>query len=129
MQRPSWNSLKEKWGNLFFFDGLSLFLSRIHEERTKAIAGVILFDPYERPLPPNYPPLYVLVIYKDEIDFLKNNLKLRNLDHDGIIEPIGYGIETFKKMIRKNNPLAKASLINGIVLYELNSGLRELEIL
>lgn len=128
MQRPSWNLLKEKWGSLFFFDSLSLFLSRLHEERQKALTGVILFDPWGRPLPPKYPPLYVAVIYREKQEFIKNNLKLRSLDHDGIIEPLGYGMETFKEMLRRNNPLARQALSNGIILYELNSGLKELEL-
>lgn len=126
MQRPSWNLLKEKWGNLFFFDSLSLFLSRLHEERQRALTGVILFDPWGRTLPPKYPPLYVAVIYREKIEFIKTNLKLRSLDHDGIIEPFCYAIEDFKRMLKRNNPLAR-QLLNGIALYELNSGLKELE--
>lgn len=126
MQRPSWNLLKEKWGNLFFFDSLSLFLTRLHEERKNPIIGVILFEPYGKPLPPKYPPLHIAVIYREDVNFIENNLKLRNLDHDGIIEPIGYGIEAIKKMLKKNNPLAR-QLLNGIILYELNSELNELD--
>ncbi len=127
MQRPSWNLLKEKWGNLFFFDSLSLFLSRLHEERQRSLAGVILFDPYGKVIPPKYPPLHIAVIYREDVNFIENNLKLRNLDHDGVIEPFGYGIRAFKNMLKKNNPLAHEAIKNGIVLYELNSGLRELE--
>lgn len=127
MQRPSWNLLKEKWGNLFFFDSLSLFLSRLHEERKTPVTGVILFDPFGRVLPPKTPPLYLAVVYKEKEDFIKNNLNLKSLDHDGIIEPLGYGIETFKKMFKRNNPLVREVLKNGIILYELDSGLKELE--
>ncbi len=127
MQRPSWNLLKERWGNLFFFDSLSLFLSRLHEEREKTLTGVILFDPYGKGIPPKYPPLHVAVIYREDQEFIKKALKLRGLDHDGIIEPLAYGIGTVKKMIKRNNPIAR-QLLNGIVLYELNSGLKELEV-
>jgi len=126
MQRPSWNLLKEKWGNLFFFDTLSLFLSRLYEEKGKTLQGVLLFDPYGRPLPPKTPPVYIIVIYKNEVDFLKNVLQLRVLDHDGIIEPLGYGMNTFRNMLKRNSPLAKEAFKNGIVLYELEPGLEVL---
>lgn len=129
MQRPSWSSLKEKWGNLFFFDGLSLFISRLYEEKGKAIAGVVLFDPLGKSLPPKAPPVYITVIYKNSVDLLKENLRLRTLDPEGIIEPICYGIDTVKEMFKRGNPIIYQMILNGIVVYELNAALEEIDTL
>ncbi len=126
MQRLSWDSLKRDWAELFFYDSLSIFISRLHEEKGRDVRGIIIFDPLGRILPPRKVPVHLAVVYRDDINFIKDNLRLRRFLDDGIIEPFSYGVEQLKKMVMEKNPFA-LSIMKGIVIYELPEGLRELE--
>lgn len=126
MQRLSWDSLKREWAELFFYDSLSLFFSRLHEEKGRELKGLIIFDPVGRDIPPKKPPLHIAVLYSKDCDFIRDNLKLRKFIDDGTIEPFSYGMEQLKKMIKRKNPFA-LSIIKGIVIYQLSDDLNELE--
>ncbi len=126
MQRLSWDLLKRDWAELFFYDSLSIFISRLHEEKGRDVRGIIIFDPLGRIVPPKKVPLHLAVIYKEDIDFIKDNLRLRRLLDDGTIEPFSYGFEQLKKMVMEKNPFA-LSIMKGIIIYELPEDLRELD--
>ncbi|MBI3988535.1 MAG: nucleotidyltransferase domain-containing protein [candidate division NC10 bacterium] len=60
----------------------------------------------------------ILAIFREpEVNFLQGIGRLKELDDSGWIEPIGYGKEQFKRMIREVNPLAWEALTDGILLY------------
>jgi len=127
MQRLYWNLLRDNWSDLYFFEPLSDFMSRLHEDRGKDVLAVIVFSPEpENEVPPKRPPLWVLVLYKEEIDFLKENLFLRERDPSGILQFFPYPLKGFKEMLKDGHPIAYAASKTGYVIHELEDCLEDI---
>jgi len=125
MQKISWNLLRDNWADRYFFDPLSEFLNRLHEDRGGEVIGIIMFSPEGEDIPPPKPPVFLLVLYKDEVDFLSENLFLRERDASGIFNFFCYGIKGFKEMLNTNNPIARQVLDNGVIVYASEENIEE----
>ncbi len=119
MQRPSWNELKKNWADKYFFEPLSELINRLHEDRGAQIELIALFSPEaDRPLTPARPPIYLLILYNCEIDFLKENLFLREHDPSGIFEFFTYSADSFREMLGQGNPIALMAKKRGLIIFE-----------
>ncbi|RME62555.1 MAG: hypothetical protein D6778_11010 [Nitrospirae bacterium] len=120
MQRLSWNTLRDNWIDLYFFEPLSAFMTRLHEDRGKDVLAVVVFSPEpDLPVPPPKPPLYLMVLYRGEVDFLKENLFLRERDPSGILKFFPYSLDGFVQMLRDGHPIAHWAMKTGLVIHEL----------
>ncbi len=118
MQRISWNILRNNWVDLYFFHPLSEFMSRLHEDRGADVLAVVLFSPEGEEVPPPKPPVYLLVLYRERVDFLSENLFLRERDPSGILNFFCYSLQSFKGMLQDNHPIARQALATGIVVHK-----------
>lgn len=125
MQRASWNLLRNNWADKYFFEPLSEFLSRLHEDRGGNVEGVVMFSPEGEEVPPPKPPVFLLVLYKEPIDFLSENLFLRERDPSGMFNFFCYQSKGFKEMLNNNNPIARQALSTGIIVHETENTLEE----
>jgi len=123
VQKPSWNLLKEQWADRFFSESLSEFISRLHEDRGKETVAVVVFDPEGGEVPPDSPPVNLLVLYREEVDFLRDNLFLRSRDPSGILNFFSYGLDAFMRMAAEGNPIAMSAIRSGVILYEREEAL------
>ncbi len=125
MQRISWDLLRQKWVDLYFFEPVSNFISRLHEDRGTETVAVVIFSPDGEEVPPPSPPVSILVLYSNRVDFLKDNLFLRERDQSGMLNFFSYGIDSFANMIKDSNPLAINALRTGRILYETGDRMEE----
>ncbi len=125
MQRLSWDLLRQNWTDQYFIESLAEFISRLHEDRGKDALAVVMFSPEGEPVPPLAPPVHLLVLYREPVDFLKDNLFLRRHDPSGLFCFFSYGIDSFRKMIEESNPLALQALGTGLILHETDASMRE----
>ncbi len=123
MQRPSWNLLKEQWADRFFSESLSEFISRLHEDRGKETLAVVVFSPDDDEIPPDSPPVSLLVLYREDVDFLRDNIFLRSRDPSGIFNFFSYGINAFGRMVSGENPIALSAVRSGVVIFEREDAL------
>ncbi len=123
MQKPSWNLLKERWADRFFSESLSEFISRLHEDRGKETLAVVIFDPDGETVPPDSPPVTLLVLYREDVDFLRDNLFLRSRDPSGILNFFSYGLDAFRRMVSEGNPIAMSAIRSGVIIYEKGEAL------
>ncbi len=125
MQRLSWSSLRDNWADLYFFEPLSEFMSRLHEDRGKEVLAVAVFSPEtDQEVPPRRPPLWVLVLYRSSVDFLKESLFLRERDPSGMFQFLPYSIDGFRAMLQQRHPIAYSAHQTGLVIHELEDCLR-----
>lgn len=118
MQRPSWDLLRKNWADLFFFEPLSEFINRLHEDRGAELQLLAMFDPVLEEVPPAKPPIYLLLLYNREVDLIKENLFLKEHDPSGMFDFFSYSVDAFRRMIKENNPVAVKALQTGVVLFE-----------
>lgn len=110
--------LRENWADQFFFEPLSEFISRLHEDRGAEALALVMFSPEGEKTPPPSPPVHLLVIYREPVDFLKEALFLRERDPSGIFNFFCYGIDAFRNMLRDSNPLVRQAIKTGLILFE-----------
>ncbi|RMG68290.1 MAG: hypothetical protein D6710_10305 [Nitrospirae bacterium] len=111
--------MKKSWADQYFFESLSEFINRLHEDRGGQLELLAVFNPLERDeLIPQRPPIYLLVLYNTEVDFLKERLFLKEHDPSGLFEFFCYSVEAFRNMLRDNNPIALIARESGLVLFE-----------
>ena len=125
MQRLSWDLLRQSWVDLFFFEPLSSFILRLHEDRGADTLAVVVFSPEGEAVPPPSPPVNILVLYRTPVDFLKDNLFLRERDPSGMLNFFSYGIDSFRNMINDANPLSIQALKTGRILFEIENVMEE----
>jgi len=102
-------------------------MNRLHEDRGKEVLAVVVFSPEpQEEVPPKKPPLWILVLYKDNVDFLKESLFLRERDPSGMFHFFPYPIEGFKEMVKDSHPIAYAALKTGFVIHELQQCLEDI---
>ncbi len=119
MQRPSWNELRKSWADQYFFEPLSELINRLHEDRGAQIELIALFSPEaDKELTPQNPPIYLLILYNCDIDFLRENLFLREHDPSGIFEFFTYSVDEFKQMLNQGNPIALMAKDTGLIIFE-----------
>ena len=123
MQRLSWDLLRQRWVDLFFFEPLSDFILRLHEDRGTDTLAVVIFSPEGQDVPPPSPPVDILVLYRTPVDFLKDNLFLREHDPSGMLSFFSYGLDSFKDMINNANPLSIQALETGRILFEVDNAM------
>lgn len=125
MQRPSWNTLRQNWADLFFFEPLSEFLSRLHEDRGGEVIAVVMFSPEGEDVPPPVPPVHILVVYREHVNFLSETFFLREHDPSGLFNFFSYGISDFQNMYRESNPIAYQAVKTGLILFETDSEMED----
>ncbi|HHN64474.1 MAG TPA: hypothetical protein ENK09_03840 [Nitrospirae bacterium] len=125
MQRPSWNTLRQSWADLFFFEPLSEFLTRLHEDRGGEVVAVVMFSPEGGEIPPPAPPVHLLVLYQETVDFLKETQFLREHDPSGILNFFCYSLPDFQKMYKGSNPIAHQAVKTGLILFETDNRMEE----
>jgi hypothetical protein len=113
--------LRQKWADLFFFEPLSEFLSRLHEDRGGEVIAVVMFSPEGEEVPPPAPPVHILVLYRDHINFLRESLFLREHDPSGLFNFFCYGISDFQNMYKESNPIAHQAVKTGLILFEIEN--------
>lgn len=94
------------------------------KKRQKPV-GIILFGSIvigEYPFRQNE--VDVLVIFKENVDFIKKSEELRKSDPSGIIEPFCYGVSQIGRMLRERNPFILEVFDEGVLV----SGFRSSEI-
>lgn len=115
MHKTSFNSLQKKLGSPAHFQAIKKFITEV--TKSERVLGVILFGSLAKGEFLSHSDIDILVIYKDRVDFLENNLELRRLDDSGLIEPFGYGYEQLKGMIEEINPFIWDVFEEGLILY------------
>jgi len=125
VQRLSWDLLRQSWVDLFFFEPLSNFILRLHEDRGADTVAVIVFGPEGETAPPQSPPVNILVLYRTPVDFLKDNLFLRERDPSGMLNFFSYGLDSFRNMVNDANPLSIQALKTGRILFEIDNAMEE----
>ncbi len=119
MQRPSWSELRKSWADQYFFEPLSELINRLHEDRGSEIELIAIFCPEpDRELTPRRPPIYLLILYNCAVDFLRENLFLREHDPSGIFEFFAYSVDSFREMVGQKNPIAVKAKETGLVIFE-----------
>lgn len=126
MQRASLDLLRESWADRYFFEPLAEFMARFHEDRGGETLSVVIFSPEGEELPPIQPPVHLLILYREPVDFLRDNLFLRERDPSGMFVFFSYGIDSFRNMLRDSNPLAIGALNTGLVLFEREGDIKDL---
>ncbi len=125
MQRLSWDLLRQSWVDLFFFEPLSNFILRLHEDRGADTLAVVVFSPGGEAVPPPSPPVNILVLYRTPVDFLNDNLFLRERDPSGMLNFFSYGLDSFRNMMNDANPLSIQALKTGRILFEIDNAMEE----
>jgi hypothetical protein len=99
-------------------------MARLHEDRGRDVLAVVVFSPEpDQEVPPKRPPLWVLVLYRNEVSFLQESLFLREHDPSGMFQFFPYPIEGFKEMLKEGHPIAYAAQKTGYVIHELEDSL------
>jgi len=125
VQRLSWDLLRQSWVDEFFFEPLSDFILRLHEDRGAETLAVAVFSPEGEDVPPASPPVDVLVLYRNPVDFLKDNLFLREHDPSGMLNFFSYGIDSFRRMVEGANPLSIQALKTGLIVFEIDNAMED----
>ncbi|MBS3772422.1 MAG: nucleotidyltransferase domain-containing protein, partial [Bacteroidales bacterium] len=115
MHKTSFDSLRKKLGSPTHFKAIEKFINEV--TKNGRVIGVILFGSLAKGEFLPHSDIDILVIYKDRVDFLENNLELRRLDDSGLIEPFGYGYEQLKRMLEEINPFIWDIFEEGLILY------------
>lgn len=97
------------------FKALEKFLKELKKKET--VLGVILFGSLAKGEFLPHSDIDILVIFKNKVKFLENNLELRRIDNSGLIEPFGYGYEQLKIMLKEINPFIWNVFEEGLLLY------------
>jgi len=128
LQKISLDLLQEKLNSSTHFKAIEKFLKKL--QKNERILVVILFGSLAKGEFLPYSDIDILVIYKNRVGFLENNLELRRLDNSGLIEPFGYGYEQIKTMLKEINPFIWGIFEEGLLLYiKNNKKIRQLETL
>lgn len=119
MHKISLSLLRKKLSSSIHFRALETFLNEL--KKTESVLGAILFGSLAKGEFLPHSDIDILVIFKNRVNFLENNLELRRMDHSGLIEPFGYGYEQVKIMVKEINPLIWDVFEEGLLLYVKDS--------
>lgn len=119
MRKISLNLLQKKLNSSIHFRALEKFIREL--KKNKSVLGVILFGSLAKGefLPQS--DIDILVIFKNRVKFLENNLELRRMDNSGLIEPFGYGYEQVKIMLKEINPFIWDVFEEGLLIFVKDS--------
>lgn len=115
MRKISLNILQKKLNSSIHFKALEKFLKEL--KKKESVLGVILFGSLSKGEFLPHSDIDILVIFKNRVKFLENNLELRRMDNSGLIEPFGYGYEQLKIMLKEINPFIWDVFEEGLLLY------------
>jgi len=115
LHKISLSLLRKKLNSSIHFKALEKFLKEL--KKNESVLGVILFGSLAKGEFLPHSDIDILVIFKNRVSFLENNLELRRLDNSGLIEPFGYGYEQLKIMLKEINPFIWDIFEEGLLLY------------
>ena len=115
MRKISLNLLQKKLNSSIHFRALEKFIREL--KKNERVLGVILFGALAKGEFLPHSDIDILVIFKNRVKFLENNLELRRMDNSGLIEPFGYGYEQVKIMLKEINPFIWDVFEEGLLIY------------